>query len=435
MTKKLLIFAATLAIVLIALGIYGYFVLRSVVSTAQVEANSLPAELAAARREGLPLEPSDLRPATPIPDDQNAANVYRAISPKISHLPSIPSDSIANVAIGDGTTKDIAKVQNYLTHHENQLSQIEGASYLPHCDFKPRWEEGMELLFPDFARLREVARLFAARAMLKSKSGDPIGALSDIATAGRIARHAGEVPTIIGSLVQIAIDAIADRAFLQVLHAHSTDSKVLQAAQSAAAAFDPSPDVAHTFGGEAVMLRMTIHKIRDSTEALDESVAHFVPIRLKNRRVWCDAWEARMIHYWRRVYAIFSRTKNDQLAQFQALEKEGARMDAQSKLPMHEVDGILTPMYGLVWLKATEANARGLLRSTMLLLFEYRIKHGHFPATLVDIHAPNDPFTGSSLHYRTTSKGLILYSVGANFKDDGGKTSYKNPPDIAVSYP
>jgi hypothetical protein len=62
-------------------------------------------------------------------------------------------------------------------------------------------------------------------------------------------------------------------------------------------------------------------------------------------------------------------------------------------------------------------------------LENYRLANGQFPATLDELGSqampgpPLDVITGESMKYhRTTDGRFILYSVGWNEKDDGGKT-------------
>jgi hypothetical protein len=79
-------------------------------------------------------------------------------------------------------------------------------------------------------------------------------------------------------------------------------------------------------------------------------------------------------------------------------------------------------------------------------LAAYRADQGAYPATLADLvpkyvaEIPRDVFNGAGLHYQANGGGYLMYSVGGNGKDDGGKTMYdreksKNPgdwDDIAV---
>jgi hypothetical protein len=60
-------------------------------------------------------------------------------------------------------------------------------------------------------------------------------------------------------------------------------------------------------------------------------------------------------------------------------------------------------------------------------LAAYRADHNAYPAKLADLmpkyvrEVPRDVFHDSVLHYRRESEGYLLYSVGANGRDDGGK--------------
>jgi len=62
-------------------------------------------------------------------------------------------------------------------------------------------------------------------------------------------------------------------------------------------------------------------------------------------------------------------------------------------------------------------------------LEQYRRKNGGFPARLQDVVPQGgdldvlDPFTGQPLRYMRTDAGYLLYSVGRDGQDDGGKVS------------
>ncbi|AQQ08674.1 hypothetical protein L21SP3_00463 [Sedimentisphaera cyanobacteriorum] len=64
---------------------------------------------------------------------------------------------------------------------------------------------------------------------------------------------------------------------------------------------------------------------------------------------------------------------------------------------------------------------------TVLATLRYRIDKGQFPETINELVSsrylqtvPNDSYSNGSLIYRLMGDGFKLYSVGENFKDDGG---------------
>ena len=79
-------------------------------------------------------------------------------------------------------------------------------------------------------------------------------------------------------------------------------------------------------------------------------------------------------------------------------------------------------------------------------LAAYRADRGAYPAKLADLtpkyvgEVPKDIFSDSELHYRPQGGGYLLYSVGPNGKDDGGKGTGDRQKgedwdDIAVRMP
>jgi hypothetical protein len=78
--------------------------------------------------------------------------------------------------------------------------------------------------------------------------------------------------------------------------------------------------------------------------------------------------------------------------------------------------------------------SRAQLRTAIvaLALERYRREHGRWPETLGELvpgkleQVYTDPYDGKPLRYRRTSDGVVIYSVGPDKTDDGGKLDRKN---------
>jgi len=89
---------------------------------------------------------------------------------------------------------------------------------------------------------------------------------------------------------------------------------------------------------------------------------------------------------------------------------------------------ILAPVSeGMVFKSLANRTQNGLLETT-LALRAYKLAHGAYPATLADLSPqimktqPTDPFTaGQPFRYKRTGTSFILYSVGPDGTDDGGR--------------
>jgi len=86
-------------------------------------------------------------------------------------------------------------------------------------------------------------------------------------------------------------------------------------------------------------------------------------------------------------------------------------------------DSLLTPLR----YRPHDEHEQGFALSKLgLALAAFRAEHGRFPARLDDLRpqyfttVPGDLYSGDSLRYRVEPDGYLLYSVGANGRDDGG---------------
>ncbi len=74
-----------------------------------------------------------------------------------------------------------------------------------------------------------------------------------------------------------------------------------------------------------------------------------------------------------------------------------------------------------------ESRARSEAARTALAVERYRLAKGQLPETLTDLvpeylgSVPLDPFDGAALRYQTLAAGFVVYSIGRNGWDDGGR--------------
>jgi hypothetical protein len=89
---------------------------------------------------------------------------------------------------------------------------------------------------------------------------------------------------------------------------------------------------------------------------------------------------------------------------------------------------LLLPALGKVTQKAAQAQTVVNQAILACALERYRMDKGHFPEKLEDLapqtisHLPHDVISGEPFHYRRANdQAYVLYSVGWNQRDDGGK--------------
>jgi hypothetical protein len=85
-----------------------------------------------------------------------------------------------------------------------------------------------------------------------------------------------------------------------------------------------------------------------------------------------------------------------------------------------------------------EACERRDLTMLALALAIFKADKGSYPKNLVELEpayvkkVPKDLFGGNDLIYRLGDDGYLLYSIGSDLKDDGGKSQGATKPDIVV---
>lgn len=86
-----------------------------------------------------------------------------------------------------------------------------------------------------------------------------------------------------------------------------------------------------------------------------------------------------------------------------------------------------------------QASRRGAY--LVLYLFDHQRRIGSFPKSLGELKASGlaqlriDPFSGKDFVYRPSGKDFVLYSVGANLKDDGGRQGKQSSEGDYVYWP
>ena len=323
------------------------------------------------------------------------------------------------------------------------------------------------VLLPAHQCYRHVAAALCTRAMLRLNEAKVEAAWEDLLTCHRLARLAGQSPMFVDSILAFSCEEMAcmgDRALLQ--HADLTATRVAKM-RGDLDRLSAMPEMADKIdGGERfAYLDVVSDYSRQGTGFLAGFVSpqmveldpHFK--RLKNtidllirhsagREVDWD-YVLRMGNWWfdRIVYAYRMPTRAEQRQAIGELDaeirklKETAedaqlldellRENAHKALSVRCSEVILTMFLPSVTTGRSfedRLNMRFELDKLGFALAAYRIDHGAFPAKLADLapkhvaKLPEDVFNNSDLHYRLEGKGYLLYSVGVNGKDDGGKS-------------
>ncbi len=324
-------------------------------------------------------------------------------------------------------------------------------------------------LLPGVQKCREIASLLAARALLHAGEGRVDEAWRDLLACHRLGRLLTQGTTLIEALVGFAIESIAAHATLGVVEHSRPDARRLAAWMADLAKMPAAASMADKIDWGERMFFLDVVRMTDRVglvyvEALAGGQAPPDSWLRLIGRGWVNYEPAlragnRMSD--KLAAALRTPDRKERQDRIRAIEGELKAMRAS----VHDTKAVLFALVGgpkvrgeqmakilvalmvpAVW-KVQEAADR--LRQThenlrvALALESYHRAHGAYPARLADLAPrhipalPGDLFSGKGLVYKAEGKGYLLYSVGPNEKDDGGKPRDADPPgdDIVIRMP
>jgi hypothetical protein len=322
----------------------------------------------------------------------------------------------------------------------------------------------------------EVERAFLATAAVKNADGHPEAAWEDLLVLHRLARLCGQSPMFAEAFVSSSYTWSACRGDFALIRsgrlAAATARRALSDLKNLAPSanlrdkvdigerfvcldgiiyiarngFGPYADITgqsrdavkkeqdidRGFAGRIdwnLVLRTANHCYDDAADAFNEPT--FIK-REQALRQTCSSWEDRL-----------KRNKD--------MKSLLSSPDPESKIELSEGIGLNTPyrmLPPLVVQNSTMASVSMRFDLTKLgfALVAYRSDHDSYPAKLAELapkyvaEIPKDVFNDLELHYKLDGEGYVIYSVGPNGVDDGGKgmDDAKNGEswdDIALAVP
>jgi hypothetical protein len=280
---------------------------------------------------------------------------------------------------------------------------------------------------------RQAATLLRYEAALASQEGDADSALACVCGIIAAARAVGDEPTLISVLIRIACDLTAVTALERALAQGEPSARELKSVQALLEQDVAEPLFVQGMRGERAGMHKMLVSIRSGEtslapimgagSSLEKTVIELSGPTLARRS------HGRMLRLLNQAVAAAKLPPEDQASVYKALEQRVIK----AKVEYDVVTALLMPAI----LKIAEANRRhvGNLRCAIVALAmeRYRRDHGRWPDTLDALvpgylaAVPNDPGDGKPLRLARRPDGVIVYWVGFDGTDDGGKLNRQNP--------
>jgi len=397
----------------------------------------LRTEAGAAILSVAPPRPADRDNAAPL--YEQAADAYVAATPEeeeawygwVSTAKDLATDTRA------------AGVAQHLEANATALELVRRAARLPGCDFGHSIAQlGPEMMLPELASLRKLARLLALAARAHAQAGEGDLALVDTDAIMALSAHAAGGPALIHGLVGIACERTAHRTLAGVAldqaqaprgwrlpaleDAPLTCRQQMRRSLHAEQAFGLAAFANLVSADDFDLYTGTTRGERTLLDGLSSAVAS--PGMVAWRVFYL---EPDLASYRQALTEVISRTTGT---------PDAVRAPAR----VEETPGMLTrmlmPALEQVLATARRVDAERELSRVALRCLRHRAGSGAFPGTLTDLDGPTplDPFDRKPLRMRAVGPcELVLYSVGSDGTDDGGKPVGPNdangPGDLVLT--
>lgn len=398
-----------------------------------------------------------VRPAAD--ESLNAAPFYDKAARILEEVDSETKQLLGN-RYNKATAQDKTAIRNWLQQNEQAIELVVTGASKPHYWRIYESPEGSMLgvLMPHLSGYRISAYALRWRAWLSAEQGRFDDAFDDIRTCYRLGQHLTGDTVLIEQLVGMGIRSVAMRALCEILSGYDVPADTMAALQKDLEAMTDNNDFVVSVETEKLFMLDEIQRCFTESRF---GPSHIYPRRIVELSDMSgvepgESWLADLLFVagfttenWPRVLHIVfthpdkeetTRMANEYYAYWRRMMRkapaelavEGIDLEEQTtQLIKHNVFlYILAPAMGRVHTVAYRHKMDVESSLMILAVSRYEQDAGRLPETLEQLKTagyvekiPIDPFSGKPYSYQVTEDSFLLYSFGANLKDDGGEVA------------
>lgn len=323
--------------------------------------------------------------------------------------------SIHQMKGSSGTIKrhvyTLAEKRDLVAENARAIAKLRQGLALP---YQQPAERSISQPHPEYADFRSLGKLLALSGSIKEKRGDLAGAIGDYLQVMQVGFVVPRGGTVASRLVGISMQGNGRSCLGNMLSRLSAEDAVSVCGRLQYLMDHRYPLVDsltnEKWMGQSSLQDLASHpdKYAAGPEALE--IRKLRPVGGPFMR-----WSAN--NYIRYMDRFCNRVKQPYSAKL-----------PDPPLPKDPLSKIVTSMYRSVRFADVRNDAQNTLLITALALRAYRMERGHYPETLQELspsylkRMPVDPFAlRKPLCYRRNGAKYVLYSIGPDGRDDGGK--------------
>jgi len=422
--------------ILIRIGLVLLIVVAAVLVVRAVfnytEGRKLARTLAELKAKGIPLTAKDL--VAPCPDADNAARLWRAAENLLT-----TEEGEGRLAIlgafgkyAGGTPIEAASkaaLKQLAAENDRALELVAEMGAKPCFLSRDPAVPLYEALIPNAVKMIHATQLLGFKALFTAEDGDVPGAIDRIISGLKFTPLLAREGTLITYLIAVAETRMLTYFLGDICRGRQVaDETLLRLIDE----LDPLPWCERLGGvirGERVFF-IEVGQLSSRTGTKNLEWLFGEPSIVRDLGVWL-------------IRPFLKRDIRKTLPRYAELEAQALRpyYESRSALQEQALESKDLPWHAFLsksswsnfqsaFLKEAQLEAMLLAARTGLACRLHKSRTGAYPESLEALvpvilgEIPIDPFTGEPLVYRRDGEGFIVYSLGSNEKDDGGRSTY-----------
>jgi len=314
-------------------------------------------------------------------------------------------------------------IAEFVADNNEALDLLREAAEIEDCRYPIDLTAGLATLTPNLSELRTAVRLLELEGILHAENGDRESAVRSAISGFGIARSLAREPTTVSQLVRAACQAAAILTVEQVINRTELTDEQLAKLVECLRASERVSDMSCAFVGERCM-GISFFRAPESVgfSANGGAVLAKPLLAIYKALGLADADAAIYLDLMDGYLKAAQLPTHERLEAVKAVD---ARIQSTSKV--HVMLHSIMPALSRVTTIETRALAHLRAAQVGLAMQRYRLAADRFPDKLADLvpayleAVPKDPFDGNDLRYRKLEPGFVIYSIGEDLSDDGGK--------------
>ncbi len=300
------------------------------------------------------------------------------------------------------------------------LSAIEEGTRRSAFQFHRNYEAGIDIATPGLLDMSGLAYIVGGKACLEAEAGATDRAWQLAAMQAKLADVYRDEPVRISQSVRMHMITLSCDTIRRLCEIAPPGEQQQERMDSILRTFDDVTPMVRAMDGERLLCGEWL--FAQSEKELYEAVLRSQSSQMPGFVTWLKTKRLTFKPSLLADHANYLRTMHEGT---QSLERPYSPGAAKENDGRSSLTRLLTPAFDITHARQCEMTAFVRITRAYLALLQYRTAHGAFPATLdaLNLDGLSDPFAQGPLHYRAEGEGFILYSVGMDGKDNGGRPS------------